>query len=69
MKKKVAIVTLTGYFNYGNRLQNYALQASIEKLGFEVDTIVNTKTTQKSQEHLSSAKRNLFRRTLSFIAR
>lgn len=37
--KKVAIVTLNGYFNYGNRLQNYALQETIKYLGFSVDSI------------------------------
>lgn len=36
---KVAIVTLNGYFNYGNRLQNYALQESIKMLGFECETL------------------------------
>ena len=40
MGKKAAIVTLNGYFNYGNRLQNYALQESIKSLGFEVETII-----------------------------
>lgn len=39
--KKVAIITLNGYFNYGNRLQNYALQESIGRLGFEVETLIN----------------------------
>ena len=36
---KVGIVTLNGYFNYGNRLQNYALSKSIENMGHEVITI------------------------------
>lgn len=35
----VAIVTLHGYSNYGNKLQNYALQEVIKKLGFDVETI------------------------------
>lgn len=39
--KKIAIVTLNGYFNYGNRLQNYALQETIKDLGFSVETIIN----------------------------
>ncbi|MFD1334541.1 polysaccharide pyruvyl transferase family protein [Oceanobacillus iheyensis] len=39
--KKVAILTLNGYFNYGNRLQNYALQEVIKDMGFEVETVVN----------------------------
>ena len=30
---KVGIITLHGYHNYGNKLQNYALQESI-KIGF-----------------------------------
>lgn len=36
---KVAIVTLFGNFNYGNRLQNYALQEAITSLGHQVITI------------------------------
>lgn len=39
--KKVAIFTLNGYFNYGNRLQNYALQETIKNMGFEVETVIN----------------------------
>ena len=38
--KKVGIVTINGYGNYGNRLQNYALQEIILNLGFNVDTVV-----------------------------
>lgn len=40
--RKVGILTLNGNFNYGNRLQNYALQEVIRDLGFDVETIVNT---------------------------
>lgn len=36
---KVGIVTLNGYENFGNRLQNYALQEVVKGLGFEVDTL------------------------------
>jgi len=38
--KRDLIVTLIGYFNYGNRLQNYALQEVIKTLGFTVETVV-----------------------------
>lgn len=38
--KKLAIVTLYGENNYGNRLQNYAVQKTLEKMGCEVETIV-----------------------------
>lgn len=39
--RKIGIVTLNGYYNYGNRLQNYALQTAIESLGYEVETLIN----------------------------
>ena len=52
---KVGIVTLNGYFNYGNRLQNYALQEVIEKLGFDCETIINKTNLQKQK---SSVKKN-----------
>ena len=38
---KIGIITLNGYFNYGNRLQNYALQHAVEMLNFECETILN----------------------------
>lgn len=38
--KKIGIITLNGYFNYGNRLQNYALQEVIKKQGFDVETVI-----------------------------
>lgn len=37
-KSKVAIVTIVSY-NYGNRLQNYALQTALERLGAQVVTM------------------------------
>lgn len=39
-KKKIGIVTITndGY-NFGNRLQNYALQIVLERMGFHVETL------------------------------
>lgn len=39
--KKVGLITLNGYFNYGNRLQNYALQEFIKMNGFKCETIIN----------------------------
>lgn len=45
---KIAIVTLNGYVNYGNRLQNYALQKLLEKFGYCVDTINNNSVNLKS---------------------
>lgn len=37
---KVGIITLNDYFNYGNRLQNFALQEILKDLQFETMTIV-----------------------------
>lgn len=45
---KVGIITLNGYFNYGNRLQNYALQEFIKMNGYECETIINKTFIDKS---------------------
>ena len=37
--KKIAIITLFGNTNYGNRLQNYAVQTIFENKGCKVDTL------------------------------
>ena len=42
MKKNVAIVTLYGNNNYGNKLQNFALQEIIRRYNINVVTIKNT---------------------------
>jgi len=39
--KRVGILTINDYTNYGNRLQNYATQEVLKSLGYTVDTIVN----------------------------
>lgn len=36
---KIALVTLYGFFNYGNRLQNYALQEILKKQGHTVTSL------------------------------
>lgn len=50
--KKVGIVTLNGYFNYGNRLQNYAVQEVLKTYGFEVETLLvaENKSGNNTQE-------------------
>lgn len=56
--KKIAIATLNGYFNYGNRLQNYALQEFLNSLGFNVQTIrFNRDKKNKYKSHLSKVKK------------
>ena len=39
--KKIGIVTIIDYNNYGNRLQNYALYKTVLSLGYECETILN----------------------------
>lgn len=46
--KKIGIVTLHGYFNYGNKLQNYALKYTLEKMGYDVATTVVTDVEQEN---------------------
>ena len=49
--KKIGILTINDYNNYGNRLQNYAVQEVLKSLGFQVETLVNTQrkaTTTKN---------------------
>ncbi|MCZ0717174.1 polysaccharide pyruvyl transferase family protein [Aerococcus kribbianus] len=60
--KKVGIVTLLGYFNYGNRLQNYALKIILEKLGYEVDSLAFNTSSDFLMEEMTEEKpkRNLF---------
>lgn len=44
--KKVGIITISGNYNYGNRLQNYAMQEVYKKLGFDAETIWNNMCSQ-----------------------
>lgn len=39
-RNKIGIITLFGYFNYGNRYQNYAVQEIIKNFDYDVKTIV-----------------------------
>lgn len=47
--KKVAIMTINS-INYGNRLQNYALQEIVRSFEFEVETIRRTKNIHQSKK-------------------
>jgi len=60
-KKKVGIITLHGYENYGNKLQNYALQEIIKELGYEAHTLIITDTKRKSSgnKYLRTIKANI----------
>ncbi len=66
--KKVAIVTLYGENNYGNRLQNYAVQKTLEKMGCEVETIVAIEKS-KQKRSLKFYIANILAETLPCIVK
>lgn len=55
--RKIGIITLNGYFNYGNRLQNYALQETLRKYNYQVDTIWvdNIRRKEETNKNVKSA--------------
>lgn len=55
MMKNTGIITLNGYFNYGNRLQNYALQEALKQHHCNVETIW-------IEDKKSGNKRNLLKK-------
>lgn len=59
--KKIGIITLNGEFNYGNRLQNFALQHVFRSVGVSVDTIIisTNKKHKLYKEFLSGNIRTL----------
>lgn len=54
---KIGIITIIDYFNYGNRLQNYAVQEVLKSIGYTVETIVNTQ--RSSNKNTSNKLKNL----------
>lgn len=44
--KKIGVITLNDYNNYGNRLQCYAVQCYLEKMGYTVHNIYNRNTRE-----------------------
>ena len=63
--KKVGIITLNGGENYGNVLQNYAVQETLKELGTQPETVVNT--TSYGRFYLDTQKVNKL--TLSYVYR
>lgn len=58
---KIGIITLNGYFNYGNRLQNYALQDVIENFGFECETLINSTNLSEQETTIAKSSIQIFR--------
>lgn len=62
---KIGIVTLNGYFNYGNRLQNYALQQVLLNEGYKVETVVFEYDEEKQKSTSKIKKVRLVDRVLN----
>ena len=66
---RVGLVTITGGSNFGNRLQNYAMQRIISKLGFSCRTILNTPHAAAEARPAPVRPRSLVRRLGGRLAR
>lgn len=56
---KIGIVTITELDNFGNRLQNYALQSVLQSMGAEVETLPNYITYRHRRSPASKVNRYL----------
>lgn len=56
---KVALLTINDDNNYGNRLQNYAVQEIITRKNVKVETIINKEESNKYQFFLNRIKNNI----------
>ena len=54
--KKIGIITTHHYPNYGNKLQNYALQTILQRIGFDVETINDTRSWKNMNSWISNWK-------------
>lgn len=67
--KKIGIITIYDENNYGNRLQNYAVQETLKTLNFEVETIKNTNLVNGEnylERHIRKADKNRREKFLKF---
>ena len=65
---KIGILTLNGNFNFGNRLQNYALQQYVKQLcSCEIETIINITDYQPKTKLLQKIKLNNILEKIDYI--
>jgi len=77
MARTIGIITLNGYYNYGNRLQNYATEQVLMSFSFDVKTIINNTSFTKVKNNnpldyimkIKNIKRSLFLREMKNIMR
>ena len=56
---KIGILTITGGENFGNRLQNYALQEYLKQFGVQAETIRNYTKAEDEYKILIQIKKHL----------
>ncbi len=59
MNKKVGLVSIPCYYNFGTQLQLYALQTSIEELGYSCEVINYVKDYRPPPQHFSRRLSNV----------
>lgn len=64
--KRAGIVTLFGEYNFGNRLQNYAVQEILKKVGLDVKTIKYVGVNDYIPENDSEIKENRLKKFKEF---
>lgn len=67
--KRVGIITIIDYSNYGNRLQNYATQETLRALGFEAHTILNSPPSKSFIQRVNSFQKKDFKDQVQIIRR
>ncbi|MGG5341706.1 polysaccharide pyruvyl transferase family protein [Enterococcus sp. AZ192] len=67
--KKVGILTMNGNHNYGNRLQNYALQDILKKRGYQAETIVIPRLKHVNERKLYKRIFRIAKNPISYIKR
>ena len=67
MPKILGIITLIGYYNYGNRLQNYAVQEVLHSLGCNCETIINLPTNIILQNRIKKVLNTPFPKLIKIV--
>ena len=64
---KIGIVTIIDYINYGNRLQNYAVQKVLNNLGHEAVSIKNLPYNDLTYITEGLSKKDIFRNKIAKV--
>ena len=65
--KKIGIITINDNNNYGNKLQNYAVQEILKKLDFKVITLLNNPCTNDKNKYFLRLMKNILKRNNTIL--